>query len=239
MPERDSTFDARFEAVPRAGVVVRVTADHVTVTRADGHEEHRLHVDDVAEVRRADHRLEIVPVRGPRVIVTSDRAAELDAALVAACRVLPELTRALHSLGDSRAGAHAARQREFFAPLLDARRRAEDSVARADVIAAFDADRMSRAFDAYLAALTSRSADDRPAARRAFAARADEAAEPLYRAIAELRRTGPAAAHPPDDARLAAWRQWTSTLQRLFAAADRCWVRLHPTAFTGSGRGVE
>jgi len=238
MPERDTTFDARLDVAPRAGVIVRVTADHVTVTRADGHEEHRLHVDDVAEVRRADDRVEIVPARGARVAVTSDRAAELDAALVAACRALPELTRALHSLGASRASAHAARQREFFAPLLDARRRAEDSVARADVIAAFDPDRMSRAFDAYLAALTSRSADERPAARRAFAARADEAAEPLYRAIAELRRTGPAAAHPPDDARLATWREWTSTLQRLFAAADRSWVRLQPSGLGGSGPGV-
>lgn len=237
MPERDTTFDARFDAPPHAGVIVRVTVDHVTVTRADGYEQHRLHVHDVDEVRRAADRVEIVPARGPRVIVTSDRAAELDAALIAACRALPELTGALHSLGAS--GVHAARQREFFAPLLDARRRAEDSVARADVIAAFDPDRMSRAFDAYLAALTGRSADERPAARRAFAARADEAAEPLYRAIAELRRTGPAAAHPPDDARLATWRQWTSTLQRLFAAADGCWVRLQPAAFSGSGRGVE
>ncbi len=227
MADRDPAFEARLADPPGTPVFVRASGGVVAVTRADGRPERALHVDDVRQVARDGDRVTITPARGGALTLISDRAQELDAALVAACSVLPELTRALHSLGSSRAGSDAAAQREFFAPLLDARRRAEESVARADVVAAFDAERLARALDAYLSALVERSADARPAARRALAARAEDATAPLRRAIARVGRAGAGAAHPADDARVASWRAWRSALQDLFAAADRSWGLLH------------
>ncbi len=227
MIERDAAFEARVAGAPDATVFARANGGLIVLTRADGREARSIHVDDVREVARDGDWVTITPERGDAIALVSDRAADLDAALVSACCVLPELTRALHSLGSSRAGSDAAAQREFFAPLLDARRRAEESVARADVVAAFDADRLTRALDGYLAALIEHSADTRPAARRALTARAEDATEPLRRAIARLRRASADAANPAVDARVASWRRWKFTLQELFAAADRCWGLLH------------
>lgn len=168
-----------------------------------------------------------------------DRAEELDATVAAACCAVPELTRALHSLGSSRVGSDATAQREFFAPLLDARRRAEESVGRPDIVAAFDADRLQRAFESYFEALAERSADERPAARRAFAALVEDASSAMTSAIEDVRRTGPAAAQPAAGARVTAWRAWSGSLLTLFGAADRCWTYLERNELIGrrsSGR---
>ncbi|HVA58380.1 MAG: hypothetical protein WBQ26_03585 [Gemmatimonadaceae bacterium] len=239
MAEPDTVFEARIAGAPDFTVFVRANGGLIVLTRADGREARTIHVDDVREVAHDGARVTITPARGDVVGMVCDRAAALDAALVAACSTLPELTRALHSLGSSRASSDAAGQREFFAPLLDARRRAEESVARADVVAAFDADRLTRALDGYLEALIEHSADKRPAARRALAARAEDATEPLRRAIEQLRRAGTNAANPPADARVASWRHWKSALQELFAAADRCWGLLHERGAASAVRSGE
>ena len=100
---------------------------------------------------------------------------------------------------------------------------------RAGIVRAFDPDRLNRALDAYLAQLTARHADARPAARRAFAAQAEEVAEPLRAAITDVRRKASAAASPSADERVASWRRWSRALHGLFAAADHCWGALQPT----------
>jgi hypothetical protein len=235
MAERDPAFEARIAGAADGAAFVRASGGLIALTRTDGRTVRTIHVDDVREVNHDGDRVTITPERGDAIVLVCDRAAELDAALVAACCVLPELTRALHSLGSSRAGSDAAEQREFFAPLLDARRRAEESVARSDVVAAFDADRLTRAFDLYVAALIERSSDSRPAARRALAARAEDATEPLRRAIGAVRTAASKIASPAPDARVTSWRRWKSTLHDLFAAADRTWGLLHERGAVETG----
>lgn len=222
-------FDARLSDAASTPVRVRVRAGRIVVEDADGHPVRELHVDDVREIVRDEPRVRLALYRGEPVDVECARAEALDAALLAACSTMPELTRALRTLGSSRQHTRRAAQREFFAPLLDARRRAEESVGRAAMVRAFDPDRLNRALDGYLAQLAERSADARPAARRAFAAQAEEAMAPVRAAIEEVRRTARAAAEPPVDGRLGAWRQWSGALEALFRAADHCWALLQPT----------
>jgi hypothetical protein len=230
--------EARLVSSGGVRVFVGTSGDDITITRDDGVVLHAFRVEEVAEVVRTGDRVDVTLVRGGPLVLSGPRAGDVDARLVAACMRLPELTRALRSLGSTRAGAHAAGQREFFLPLLDARRRAEDSVARADVVAAFDPERLARSFERYLTAVVGNTADTRPAARRAYAAYTDDLATPLHRALDEVRRTRTAAATPPADARVESWRRWSGALHRLFEAADRCWVALdrggapeaHPTA---------
>ncbi|HEX8724092.1 MAG TPA: hypothetical protein VF737_01730 [Gemmatimonadaceae bacterium] len=223
-------FEARLASGANAPVYVRLTAGHLLIEGAGRATVHDVHVDDIVEVVRRGTRIDVARQRESPLALECERAEPLDAALIAACCTIPELTRALRSLGSSHVRAGGSAQREFFAPLLEARRRAEESVGRPGIVRAFDPDRLNRALDGYLAQLAARHSDPRPAARRAFAAQAEEAAEPLRAAIAEVGRTAPAAAGPPDDARVASWRRWSGALRALFAAADRCWEKLQPAA---------
>ena len=229
MPARTVTqgeFAARLVGGGGMDVRVRLRPGQISIEGPDGSVGREIHTDDIAEVRRDGSRVTIEPVVGKPLWLETERAEALDGALVDACCTLPELIRALHSLGSSRARSNATGQREFLAPLLDARRRAEESVGRAAVVAAFDADKLARALDSYVAALTQRSTDDRPAARRAFSAAAQDAVEPMHAALASIRRAAPAAAEPPGDARVGSWRRWRAALQTVFSAADRSWARL-------------
>jgi ribosomal 50S subunit-recycling heat shock protein len=228
-PGAPGEFEARLAGARSTPVRVRVSAGHVRIDGAAGTPSRDVHVDDVAEVMRDGSRIEIALLRQPPLVLECDRAEQLDAAVVTACCTIPELTRALRSLGSSRLRAGGTAQREFFAPLLDARRRAEESVGRAGVVRAFDPERLHRALDGYLSQLTERRADARPAARRAFAAQAAEAAEPLRAAIDVVRDRAATAANPPADARVATWRSWSGALHDLFSAADQCWAWLQST----------
>ncbi|MHB1862197.1 MAG: hypothetical protein ACYCVL_04430 [Gemmatimonadaceae bacterium] len=226
---RAAQFEARLAGAGSAGsaaAFVRVSGGELAVTGADGRPSRVVRLDDVAEVRLDGAQVAIALERGEPIVLECEQAPALDAAVVAACCTVPELTRTLRSLGSSRARANATGQHEFFAPLLDARRRAEDAVARHEVVAAFDADRLERALAAYLAAAVERSSDARPAARRAYAAHVEDATEPLRRALATLRAASPAAAHPPATARVATWQAWRAALESLFHAADLCWENL-------------
>ena len=221
-------FEARLTDGAGAGasVFVRLTAGHLVIENADRLPMHDVHVDDIAEVVHRGSQVEIALQRAVPIVLDCQRADQLDSALMAACCTIPELTRALRSLGSSRVRVGGRAQREFFAPLLDARRRAEESVGRGGIVRAFDPERLNRALDGYLTQLTERRADTRPAARRAFAAQAEEVAQPLRTAIAEVSRVAVAAANPSGDERVASWRRWSSALHGLFAAADHCWSAL-------------
>ncbi len=221
-------FEARVAERGDAAAFVRLTAGHLLIEGADRAPIHDVHVDDIVEVIHEGTRIEITLRRQAPVVLHSDHADQLDVALMTACCRIPELTRALRSLGSSRLRAGGNAQREFFAPLLEARRRAEEAVGRAGIVRAFDPDRLNRALDNYLTQLTERRADTRPAARRAFAAQAEEVANPLRNAIADVRRTAAAAVNPPSGARVANWRNWSRALHDLFSAADHCWGVLQP-----------
>lgn len=143
--------------------------------------------------------------------------------LLARVCALPELTRALRALGAYRSSGFAEHDR-FFSPLLNARRHAQAATEPLAQVAAFD----PAVLRARLDELVRRTAADRypehPPARRALEAELQECVEPLAARLAALAEAASVVRDESDELRLAAWRQWTSTLAEVFVTADRCWV---------------
>lgn len=162
---------------------------------------------------------------GERISAEGDgRVSHLAEAIVARGRTVPELTRALRTLGGRRGGAG---QDLFFKPLLDARRAAAAGGNAA--LDAFDAAQLRYAVDAQLAQLAAAREPLRPAAQRALEACLCDAAAPLLDALPALT---PAAQHARDAAAgsaLRAWREWADAVGRVFERADAAWLAVRAT----------
>jgi hypothetical protein len=132
---------------------------------------------------------------------------------------LPELTLSLRSLGSGR-GAAPAEQGRFFAPLLEARRRAATATSVPEVLAAFSVARLAAALEETLRSLASERFPNRPPARRAFEAELVDAAQPLFAALRTLRDSSPPTNAPVSDQ---GWKRWLDMLRATFESADRAW----------------
>ena len=169
-------------------------------------------------------------VDGARIEVVADSTPdELCDHLLAHCCALPEVTRTLRAFGSrrrqrDRRGGGAVEQQRFFAPLVDARRSAARAIVPHDVVAAFDAVAMGKAFDETLASFATARFGDYAPARRALEAELVDLAEPLRAALRLLEEAGAAARGAPRD--LHAYRQWYARLRDTFEAADRAWLAL-------------
>lgn len=166
---------------------------------------------------------------GRRLVTTTDEPDALRSSVLAACRALPEVTRALRALGSRRRVAGTARltgEREarFFLPFIAARRAAMDARSASGVIASFDPRHLGRDLDRLIEELASERGGDHPARRRAAEAELSDAADPLREALEGLVALSSTASADVDD--LAAWRAWASGVQRLFEIADRTWVEI-------------
>jgi hypothetical protein len=134
---------------------------------------------------------------------------------------LPELTLSLRSLGSGRGRvAGGEEQARFFAPFLEARRRAASARSASEAIAAFNVARLGAALDETVRALAIARFPSRPPARRAFEAALADAVQPLYAALRLLRDRTPLPADSADPER---WRVWLDGLRAAFEAADRVW----------------
>lgn len=152
------------------------------------------------------------------------RLQRVAADLLSGGRTVPELTRALRTLGGRRGGVG---QDEFFRPLLDARRAA--AVGGDGALQAFDAARLRDAVEAQLADLAARREPDRPAAQRALEARLCDAALPLLDALAGISAAAAAAAGAPPERSLRAWRAWARAVLVAFERADAAWPAVRAT----------
>lgn len=201
-------------------VIVRSTVDDHPV---------RVSFDSVESVVLAGHEVTLSLRDGSRVTLVSPGATKLATDVLTRCRALPELTRALRTLGSRRsmrgrrASAHAE-QRQFFAPLLDARRLAASASTPAAAIAAFDQNALSQAFVLALGAFVAERQAEQGPARRALEAELEEIAEPLMAAIQALAEAGLGARAAVDDLKL--WRVWAGHLRSTFEVADRVWLSL-------------
>lgn len=166
---------------------------------------------------------------GTRLTLASPVAAELHDRILTHCRALPELTHALRSFG-SRRGSRAIRktgpteQQRFFAPLLDARRRAVDAASPPVALEAFDAAVLARAIDEAIQAFAIERYGENGPARRALEAELVDLSEPLQGALERLRAAADRAGASIDD--LALWRAWATELRTTFEVADRIWMSL-------------
>ena len=147
------------------------------------------------------------------------KLGELALQVSARGRTVPELTRALRTLGGHRGGSG---QDAFFRPLLAARR---EAAAGGDAaLAAFDADALRAAIERALARFAGEREPERPAARRALEARLSDAAAPLFEALHPLHDAAARARDAAPPGALRAWRDWAVAVHHVFVRADAAWL---------------
>lgn len=118
-------------------------------------------------------------------------------------------------------------QERYFAPLLDTRRAAAKAVTRSQVLASFEARRLTALFDANIRAFAAERFGTRAPARRAFEAELFEIIEPLRDQIQLLRdiaeRPSGAEGTPEQQAH---WSIWLEQLRAVFRIADSTWPKV-------------
>lgn len=150
------------------------------------------------------------------VELRSGEATALAGAVANRVCTLPEVTRALRSLGRPEGGSREE-QDLFFRSFLDARRRAEVAPDVAARMRAFDGEALAGSVRGQIAAMA-RARHPRSAPhQRALEAQLLELADPLLATLQALGKPGVAGDL------VAAWREWSDTVRRLFEEADRCW----------------
>lgn len=189
----------------------------------------RIRLGSIDAVSLSGDELTIALRDGTQITLVSDHAPKLRDDLLARCRTLPELTHALRAFG-SRRGRRGFRdsaprdQQRFFAPFLEARRKAGGAGAPPAVIAAFDAASLIVALEATLDVFAAERHGDYAPARRALHAELMDLSEPLRLALDALQMAASQATTGADDLRL--WRIWAMQLRDTFEAADRVWLTL-------------
>jgi hypothetical protein len=191
----------------------------------------QIRYDTIDGVGMNDGSIVITCRDGRGLVATTDDAAGFRQGVLAACRALPEVTRALRALG-SRRGSGGGRRNpgdregRFFAPFISARRASMDARDARAVISAFDPKELLRSLTATLTVFARESAAGHPARQRALEAELADGVEQLESSLARLQELASDAAQDVDD--LGRWRAWASGVQRVFEAADRAWVAIEP-----------
>lgn len=220
------TLDGAAGGVALAGEgTIAIDADGVAL--AAGDVAITLPLAGIDGVRWHDRTLTLHTSSGDVRATGAPRLAALARELIERACAIPELTRGLRSLG-SHLAAPTAEHERFFAPLLDARRRAERSTEPRSRLAAFDAPILRDALEETLAAFALARSGGRPPERRALHAWLTEAAEPLDRGLEALEQLGERVRRAGADDLIARWREWAAGLEAVFVAADQSWLAMQP-----------
>jgi hypothetical protein len=196
---------------------------------ADEEAQLRVRLANIDGVSSSAGELIIALRDGTRLALSCDAHLELHDDLLVRCRALPELTRTLRGFG-SRRGSRGVRdsahrdQQRFFAPLLDARRKAWGTREPAATIAAFDAVSLAAGFDAILVSFATERHGDNAPARRALMAELIDLSELFREALDALKESAGEATAATDNLKL--WRAWAMRLRATFETADRVWLTL-------------
>jgi hypothetical protein len=148
---------------------------------------------------------------------------------------LPELMLSLRSIGSHRRQPNDSAdleqdQERFFSPLLAGRRSAAQAVTRPQVVAAFDARRMTAMIDATVRGFAADRFAKRAPALRAFEAELFEVLEPLRDALQRLRNIAERLTSGAESSeQYEQWTLWLTQLQVVFRVADSSWPALRET----------
>jgi hypothetical protein len=192
----------------------------------------QIRYESIVGVIPGDGSITVACRDGRDFIAATTEAAAFRQSVLAACRSLPEVTRALRALG-SRRGAGGLRRNpgdregRFFAPFISARRASMDAREARAVIAAFDPRELARSLNATIAVFARERAAGNGARQRALEAELSDGIEQLEAALGRLKELAEQAARDVDD--LGRWRAWAAGVQQVFEAADRAWVAIEPT----------
>ena len=233
----DRAAGPRFVVVARVGrtelgeTSVTVDEDSLHIAGADGGAERAVRVSlaSIDSVTGEEREIVVRLRDGTNVAFSSTAVVDLRTEILARCRVLPELTHALRAFG-SRRGHRSVRataaldQRHFFAPLLEARRRAVAATTPSVAMAAFDADALATSVEEQLRGFAKERYGAHAPAQRALEAELIDLSEPLQLAFDALRDAARDASASADDLKL--WRAWARQLAATFEIADRVWLSL-------------
>jgi hypothetical protein len=204
---------------------VRLHQRGLVLAWADGTSEWRVPFSELSGVALKGGALVLYGATGSVTITSNYALAGLWRELLDRACAVPELARGARTVG-SRRGGDPATQARFFAPLLDARRRAELQETIEGKAKAFDGREIAASIDGILQAMArARWPQDLPE-QRALGAELEECCEPLFSACETLARAADDWFETPDEERLEAWRVWIAAAARLFEAADRSWGQM-------------
>jgi Arc/MetJ family transcription regulator len=224
--------------------VVVIDDDCFTVGVSDAAEgAWSVRVDTVVALVREESGVTLRLRDGGSVVLLCADGHALATRLRSACHRVPELTRALRSMGARRSGdvfetdgGRATAEGLFFAPFLAARRAAAQSTEPGAAIAAFDVAELTRGVQQAVERVAAERTYGNAALRRAVEAQGEELLEPLIAALRALGTAGDEARRDlrrsgPDDAvlsgvNLGSWRAWADALCGVFNAADRAWANI-------------
>jgi len=192
----------------------------------------QIRYDTVVGVAPGDGSVVVTCRDGRSLVVTTAEAPAFRQAMLAACRALPEVTRALRALGSRRGSAGSRRdpgdrEARFFAPFISARRASMDARDARAVISAFDSKELARSLNATMTVFAREMAAGHAARQRALEAELGDGVERLDESLDRLKELAAAASADVDD--LTRWRAWAAGVQQVFEAADRAWVTIEPT----------
>jgi hypothetical protein len=247
MPDRTDTIaltGATVRTRELGPTVVAIDDDCVVIGVSDAADgAWTLRVDSVVALVRENSGVTLHLRDGGSVVLLCTDGHTLAARIRAACQRVPELTRALRSMGARRSGAaydtddgRASAESLFFAPFLAARRSAAQAAEPAAAIAAFDVAELTRGVQQAVERVASERTHGNAALRRAIEAQGEELLEPLVAALRVLGTAGDEARRDlrraaPDGAAtsgvdFATWRAWADALCDVFNAADRAWSNI-------------
>lgn len=207
---------------------VRLHQRGIVLSWQDGSNEWRVPFTELSGVALQSDALLLCGRAGCVTLTSNYKLHGLWQAVLERACALPELARGARTVG-SRRGGDPTTQARFFAPLLDARRRAELQETAEGKVTALDGREIASRVTEYLEALARARWPNDPAEQRALGAELEECCDSMLLACRALAEAADAWFETPDQERLDAWRAWVHAAARLFEASDRAWGRVADT----------
>jgi hypothetical protein len=204
---------------------VRLHQRGIVLAWHEGGNEWRVPFTELSGVALQSDTLMLCGQDGCVVLTSNYKLHDLWQAVLERACALPELARGARTVG-SRRGGDPATQARFFAPLLEARKRAELQDTAEGKIKALDGREIAARLTEHLNALAQARWPTNPPEQRALGAELEECCEAMLFGCHLLAEAADVWFETPDQERLDAWRAWVHAAARLFEASDRAWGRV-------------
>jgi len=178
-------------------------------------------------VRASPHHVAFYATSGDVLEVDGQAVGDLGDQVRSRVCTLPELTLALRGLGSAR-GFPGPDHDCFYAPILAARRGAEQATDPAGRMAAMRAQALAAEIDRALHELAVARYPDDPAERRALETALEDLSAPIRASLVQLESAAKAVTAASDDVAFVWWRAWVAQCRSLVTHMDQSWLAIVP-----------